>query len=74
MTRVITTFNDLITQQLIEIGGRGPLLDAAGGCWIALGSQGRSEQTLATDQDNAIIFADADEPKGTRAAAAVARR
>jgi CBS domain-containing protein len=26
--------------------------------WIALGSEGRREQTLRTDQDNAIIFAD----------------
>ncbi|MEI7706382.1 MAG: DUF294 nucleotidyltransferase-like domain-containing protein [Deltaproteobacteria bacterium] len=26
--------------------------------WIALGSEGRQEQTLLTDQDNAIVFAD----------------
>jgi CBS domain-containing protein len=26
-------------------------------CWLALGSEGRLEQTLATDQDNALIFA-----------------
>jgi CBS domain-containing protein len=26
--------------------------------WIALGSEGRREQTLRTDQDNAIVFAD----------------
>ena len=25
-------------------------------CWLALGSEGRGEQTLATDQDNAIVF------------------
>jgi CBS domain-containing protein len=29
--------------------------------WLALGSEGREEQTVATDQDNAIIF-DADGP------------
>ncbi|MCE5182400.1 MAG: DUF294 nucleotidyltransferase-like domain-containing protein, partial [Betaproteobacteria bacterium] len=28
-----------------------------GFCWIALGSEGRFEQTLNTDQDNGIIFA-----------------
>jgi CBS domain-containing protein len=26
--------------------------------WIALGSEGRAEQTLSTDQDNALVFAD----------------
>jgi CBS domain-containing protein len=26
--------------------------------WLALGSEGRQEQTLLTDQDNAIVFAD----------------
>ena len=26
--------------------------------WLALGSEGRREQTLRTDQDNAIVFAD----------------
>jgi CBS domain-containing protein len=25
-------------------------------CWLSLGSEGRREQTVATDQDNAIIF------------------
>lgn len=58
VTRVITTFNDLIAQRLGEIEGLKPALDESGGCWIALGSQGRCEQTLATDQDNGIIFAD----------------
>ncbi|MGA8892147.1 MAG: DUF294 nucleotidyltransferase-like domain-containing protein [Anaeromyxobacteraceae bacterium] len=32
--------------------------------WIALGSEGRQEQTLLTDQDNALVFAD--EGAGTR--------
>ncbi|MDY6952394.1 MAG: putative nucleotidyltransferase substrate binding domain-containing protein, partial [Thermodesulfobacteriota bacterium] len=27
-------------------------------CWLALGSEGRKEQTLRTDQDNAIIYSD----------------
>lgn len=59
VTRAITTFNDLIAQRLGEIEGLAPALAESGGCWVALGSQGRFEQTLATDQDNGIIFADA---------------
>jgi CBS domain-containing protein len=39
-----------------------PLHD--GLCWMALGSEGRFEQTLNTDQDNAIIF---DVPQGMTA-------
>ena len=30
-------------------------------CWLALGSGGRQEQLLRTDQDNALIFADVPE-------------
>jgi CBS domain-containing protein len=43
---------------VIELSGLGAALAEAGGCWIVLGSAGRGEQTLATDQDNAIVFAD----------------
>lgn len=68
VTRVITTLDDLVTQQLIEVCGGAPLMQAAGACWIALGSQGRAEQTLATDQDNGIVFADSDDPEARRQA------
>jgi len=57
--KTIASFSDSITGRLIdlaceEIGN--PPVDFA---FIALGSEGRMEQTLATDQDNAIIFGDA---------------
>ena len=32
-------------------------LDGTDWCWLALGSEGRSEQTFASDQDNALVFA-----------------
>jgi CBS domain-containing protein len=60
LTQFISTFNDLLTARVVELefinsGLIGtPLHD--GLCWIALGSEGRFEQTLNTDQDNAIIF------------------
>jgi CBS domain-containing protein len=31
-------------------------LDDVAWCWLAVGSEGRREQTVATDQDNAIVF------------------
>lgn len=30
-------------------------------CWLSLGSEGRQEQLLRTDQDNALVFEDVDE-------------
>lgn len=66
ITRGITACNDLVTGRLIAVSGAAPLLEAAGACWIAFGSQGRSEQTLATDQDNAIVFADDVDPGARR--------
>ena len=45
-------------------------LDDVPFCWIALGSEGRFEQTFSTDQDNGIIF---DVPAGASAAALRAR-
>jgi CBS domain-containing protein len=67
ITGLVTALNDLVTGRLIELTGTGAALAAAGGCWIALGSEGRGEQTLATDQDNAIIFADGADPEARRA-------
>ena len=61
LTQFISAFNDLLTERVVELefaasGLPGtPLHD--GVCWMALGSEGRFEQTLNTDQDNAIIFA-----------------
>lgn len=56
LTQIITTLNDLLTQRVIDLIA--PQYDLADiqYCWLALGSEGRMEQTLATDQDNGIIF------------------
>ena len=62
LTQFISTLNDLLTVRIIELecaaaGIMESALCHAGFCWIALGSEGRFEQTLNTDQDNGIIFA-----------------
>ncbi|GAB4296948.1 MAG: DUF294 nucleotidyltransferase-like domain-containing protein [Thiohalomonadaceae bacterium] len=56
ITEIITTLNDSMTQRAIilvltETGK--PTVDFT---WMAFGSEGRSEQTLKTDQDNGILF------------------
>jgi CBS domain-containing protein len=55
LTQVVSALNDSLTQRVIEvIAARHDL--PGRWCWIALGSEGRTEQTLATDQDNALIL------------------
>jgi PAS domain S-box-containing protein len=55
ITRIISSVADAIQRRLIDLAieelGPPPCKFA----FIAMGSQGRGEQTLATDQDNAII-------------------
>jgi len=58
LTQIISTLNDRLTQRVIELQRAA---DREAGalrfCWLALGSEGRLEQTLNTDQDNGIVFA-----------------
>ncbi len=60
LTQFISTFNDLLTARVVELEFKSSGLIGTplheGTCWMALGSEGRFEQTLNTDQDNAIIF------------------
>ena len=56
MTRFVSHLNDQLTRGLLDLIARehGMRPDAA--CWLALGSEGRHEQTISTDQDNALIL------------------
>ncbi len=56
LTELISGLNDKLTCKLIEQQLSRSGLDPRKMCWIALGSEGRGEQTIATDQDNALMF------------------
>ena len=56
LTHTITALNDSLTQRLFELLLPKFQLDDVAWCWLAVGSEGRREQTVATDQDNAIVF------------------
>ena len=58
LNRLITDVSDLILEKAIELSVKKLGPPPAEYCFMVLGSQGRREQTLCTDQDNAIIFAD----------------
>jgi CBS domain-containing protein len=55
---LISHLNDVLTERLLELKAAQHGIDLARVCWLALGSEGRSEQTIATDQDNALILPD----------------
>lgn len=57
LTRIVSILNDRLTERVIELELPRHALGDIEFCWIALGSEGRLEQTLCTDQDNGIIFA-----------------
>jgi CBS domain-containing protein len=56
LTAFIASLNDLLTERIVELEVEAAGLRRVRYCWLVMGSEGRSEQTLATDQDNGIIF------------------
>jgi CBS domain-containing protein len=56
----ISGLNDLIGLQAIDLVSARHELPYVPWCWLVFGSEGRLEQTLATDQDNGLVFAAAD--------------
>jgi CBS domain-containing protein len=61
--QIVAELNDRLVLRVLGLAGEA--LEAAGEtpppigyCWIALGSEARREQTLRTDQDNGLVYAD----------------
>jgi len=67
LTYQIATLNDLLTMRVIDLELQAAGLGDVRICWLALGSEGRFEQTLSTDQDNGIIFSANGDPAALRA-------
>ena len=59
VSKIISELNDASTKQVVQIAlskmDEAPPVKFT---WLSMGSQGRGEQLLNTDQDNAIIFED----------------
>jgi len=60
---VMSELHERLTQRVMELSEERMKLDGWGAapvdyCWINMGSAARYEQTLRTDQDNAILYAD----------------
>lgn len=57
VSKIISEINDVVTKRIIELAMeemKSPL--PCSFVWLAIGSQGRQEQLLLTDQDHALIF------------------
>lgn len=72
MCSLITELNDRLVRKVIMISEETMRNEGYGNppveyCWLTMGSEGRREQTLSTDQDNAIIYQDV-EPQGKKQA------
>jgi CBS domain-containing protein len=70
ISNIITEINDVLIQKanslaiekLREEGLEPPNVKY---CWLSLGSEGRREQLLRTDQDNALVYEDPQESEAT---------
>lgn len=70
---IITEINDIIVQRAIQLAKNKhdpsfKELSKVKFCFVGLGSEGRGEQLLRTDLDNAIIYEDVPETLGDKAA------
>ena len=63
VSKLITTITDVILEKIVvfAVEKNGP--PPCDFTFMVLGSEGRNEQTLKTDQDNAIIYEDIDDPE-----------
>ena len=58
ITGLISPLNDALVRRVVELSAAQHGLDLARACWVAFGSEGRAEQTIATDQDNGLVLDD----------------
>jgi CBS domain-containing protein len=73
LTQLISHLNDVLGERLVGLIAQQHGIDLTTVCWLAFGSEGRAEQTIATDQDNGIVFASDDAPRDRPALLAFAR-
>jgi len=54
--RIVSELNDRIVRRVVELAEESCGVPPCPYAWMGLGSEGRKEQTLLTDQDNALIY------------------
>jgi CBS domain-containing protein len=56
LTLFVSVLNDRLCQRILDLERNAHAIDRIAWCWLAFGSEGRLEQTFATDQDNGLLF------------------
>jgi CBS domain-containing protein len=56
--RIVSSLNDALVRRLVSLGEQSLGAPPASFAWIVFGSEGRLEQALLTDQDNALVYED----------------
>lgn len=56
LTKLISHLNDQLTTRLLTLTTGEFAIPTDSFCWLSFGSEGRQEQTIATDQDNGILY------------------
>ncbi len=64
IAQIISSLNDALVKRLVQLAERKMGPAPAPFAWIVFGSEGRLEQTLLTDQDNALVFDESKEGQG----------
>lgn len=63
ISRIMSEINDALISRCLQLSleackQEGVDIEEDAFCWLSLGSEGRQEQLLRTDQDNALVFKD----------------
>ena len=61
LTRLLSQLNDRLSERVILLLAERYRLPAVDWCWLALGSEGRHEQSWVSDQDNGLVFVAVDQ-------------
>ena len=64
ITEAVARVNDILTTRLLRLAETELGQPPCGYAWLALGSHGRGEQVLSSDQDSALAFDDRDQVAG----------
>jgi CBS domain-containing protein len=63
IARIVAELNDRVVARVLQqteaaMAARGEVSPSVPYCWLVFGSEARREQTLRTDQDNGLVYAD----------------
>lgn len=56
LTQIVSALNDVLIEQVLDLFLRSAVPAGVDYCWLAFGSEGRMEQTLAAGQRNGLVF------------------